>query len=80
MNFQQILATVADDFSAVDHYILNHLDSRVPLVMQVGHYLVEGGGKRLRPLLSLLAARATGYQAASTSRWPPLLKCCIPPH
>jgi octaprenyl-diphosphate synthase len=62
MNFQQILATVADDFSAVDHYILNHLDSRVPLVMQVGHYLVEGGGKRLRPLLSLLAARATGYQ------------------
>lgn len=62
MNFQQILATVAEDFAAVDHYILNHLDSRVPLVMQVGHYLVEGGGKRLRPLLSLLAARATGYQ------------------
>lgn len=61
MNFQQILATVADDFAAVDHYILNHLDSRVPLVMQVGHYLVEGGGKRLRPLLCLLAARATGY-------------------
>ncbi|WP_130410824.1 polyprenyl synthetase family protein [Fluviicoccus keumensis] len=62
MNFQNILATVAEDFAAVDHYILNHLDSRVPLVMQVGHYLVEGGGKRLRPLLSLLAARATGYQ------------------
>lgn len=62
MNFQSILATVAEDFAAVDHYILNHLDSRVPLVMQVGHYLVEGGGKRLRPLLSLLSARATGYQ------------------
>ncbi|HEX5278119.1 MAG TPA: polyprenyl synthetase family protein [Fluviicoccus sp.] len=62
MNFQSILATVAEDFAAVDHYILNHLDSRVPLVMQVGHYLVEGGGKRLRPLLSLLSARATGYE------------------
>lgn len=62
MNFQEILATVADDFAAVDRFILNHLDSRVPLVMQVGHYLVEGGGKRLRPLVCLLAARATGYQ------------------
>lgn len=62
MNFQDILATVADDFTAVDNFILNHLDSRVPLIMQVGHYLVEGGGKRLRPLVCLLAARATGYQ------------------
>lgn len=62
MNFQDILATVADDFAAVDHFIINHLDSRVPLIMQVGQYLVEGGGKRLRPLVCLLAARATGYQ------------------
>ena len=61
MNFQQILATVADDFAAVDHFIIHHLDSRVPLIMQVGNYLVEGGGKRLRPLVCLLAARATGY-------------------
>lgn len=62
MHFQEILATVADDFAAVDHFILHSLDSRVPLIMQVGHYLVEGGGKRLRPLVCLLAARATGYQ------------------
>lgn len=62
MNFQEILATVADDFAAVDHFIVNHLDSRVPLIMQVGQYLVEGGGKRLRPLVCLLAARASAYQ------------------
>lgn len=62
MNFKEILAVVADDFAAVDHFILNHLDSRVPLIMQVGQYLVEGGGKRLRPLVCLLAARASGYQ------------------
>lgn len=62
MNFQQILATVEEDFAAVDRFILNHLDSRVPLIMQVGRYLVEGGGKRLRPLVCLLSARATGYQ------------------
>lgn len=62
MNFKDILAVVAEDFAAVDDFILNHLDSRVPLIMQVGQYLVEGGGKRLRPLVCLLAARATGYQ------------------
>lgn len=61
MNFLEILATVEADFAAVDHYIHNNLDSRVPLIMQVGQYLVHGGGKRLRPLMSLLAARATGY-------------------
>jgi octaprenyl-diphosphate synthase len=61
MNFKDILAVVADDFAAVDHFILHHLDSRVPLIMQVGQYLVDGGGKRLRPLVCLLAARATGY-------------------
>ncbi|PTQ89072.1 polyprenyl synthetase family protein [Agitococcus lubricus] len=64
MNFQDILATVATDFTAVDDFILNHLDSRVPLIMQVGHYLVEGGGKRLRPLVCLLAAKAAGYQGS----------------
>lgn len=62
MNFKEILAVVAEDFAAVDHFIMNHLDSRVPLIMQVGQYLVEGGGKRLRPLVCLLSARATGYQ------------------
>jgi len=62
MSFNEILNTVADDFAAVDHFITHHLDSRVPLIMQVSQYLVAGGGKRLRPLVCLLAARATGYQ------------------
>ncbi|MHB0777322.1 octaprenyl diphosphate synthase [Halomonas sp. WWR20] len=56
-----IHAAVAEDFAAVDRTILAQLASRVPLVETIGHYIIESGGKRLRPLLVLLAARALGY-------------------
>ncbi|WP_237060477.1 octaprenyl diphosphate synthase [Microbulbifer sediminum] len=51
----------ADDFAAVNQRILDQLHSDVPLVENIGHYLVEAGGKRLRPLLVLLCTRAAGY-------------------
>jgi octaprenyl-diphosphate synthase len=51
----------ADDFAAVNQRILDQLHSDVPLVENIGHYLVEAGGKRLRPLLVLLCSRAAGY-------------------
>lgn len=49
---------IAADFEAVNRHILDHLHSGVPLVERIGHYIVESGGKRLRPLMVLLAARA----------------------
>ncbi|MDP5208447.1 polyprenyl synthetase family protein [Microbulbifer sp. 2205BS26-8] len=52
----------AEDFAAVNQRILDQLHSHVPLVENIGHYLVEAGGKRLRPLLVLLCARACGYR------------------
>jgi len=55
-------AAVADDFAAVDRTILAQLESRVPLVQTIGQYIIQSGGKRLRPVLVLLAARALGYQ------------------
>lgn len=52
----------ADDFQAVNDLIIRQLYSEVPLVENIGHYLIEAGGKRLRPLLVLLVAKALGYQ------------------
>ena len=49
------------DLAAVDSRIVENLESKVPLVRETGEYLVSRGGKRLRPLLALLAARAFGY-------------------
>ncbi|TFH87066.1 octaprenyl diphosphate synthase [Billgrantia azerbaijanica] len=54
-------AAVADDFAAVNRTIQAQLASRVPLVETIGQYIIASGGKRLRPLLVLLAARALGY-------------------
>jgi len=53
--------TVEADFSAVNQLIIDQLHSNVDLVENIGHYLVEAGGKRLRPLLVLLTANALGY-------------------
>ncbi len=52
---------VADDFAAVNALIPRRLTSDVTLVAEIGNYIVESGGKRLRPLLVLLAARALGF-------------------
>lgn len=57
---QQIRATVSDEFTQVNQLIVEQLYSRVPLVENIGHYIVDAGGKRLRPLLVLLTAGALG--------------------
>lgn len=56
-----IYDTVKDDFTAVNACIHQRLQSDVPLVEKIGHHIIDAGGKRLRPLLVLLAARACNY-------------------
>jgi octaprenyl-diphosphate synthase len=62
MDLSVIRAPVSDDLQAVDELILKRLQSDVVLINQIGHYIVGSGGKRLRPLLVLLAAKACGYR------------------
>ncbi|MDO6443939.1 octaprenyl diphosphate synthase [Marinobacter sp. 2_MG-2023] len=61
MTAQRIYDTVADDFSRVNDLIIQRLSSDVPLVEKIAQYIIESGGKRLRPLLVLLSSRAAGY-------------------
>ncbi len=56
------LTVVENDFGAVNQLILESLSSHVPLVEEISNYLIEAGGKRLRPILVLLSAKACGYQ------------------
>ena len=58
------LSVVKQDFQAVDDLIRANLNSEVPMVEEIAAYLVEAGGKRLRPLLVLLCAKACGYQGS----------------
>ncbi|KKO50320.1 octaprenyl diphosphate synthase [Arsukibacterium sp. MJ3] len=50
------------DMAAVNQHIFSQLTSDVALINQLGIYIVNSGGKRLRPLLAVLAAKALGYQ------------------
>ena len=61
-NFADVVELARDDMDAVDRLISTSLESDVALVSQVSQYIVTSGGKRLRPLLVLLAARALGYE------------------
>ncbi len=56
------LALIAADMRQVDRVIAQRLESGVPLVAEVSHYIIAAGGKRLRPSLLLLVAGALGYQ------------------
>ncbi len=61
MTIETIRGLVTADFEAVNKVVKSRLHSQVALVDQVATYIIHSGGKRLRPLLVLLAARACGY-------------------
>mgnify|MGYP001167436688 CR=1 FL=1 len=62
MDQHAIRALSSDDMQAVNNQIMQRLQSDVPLVNQLGFYIISGGGKRMRPMLTVLAARALNYQ------------------
>ena len=62
---QTVKALVQDYLVAVDAVIRASMKSTVPLVYQVAEHIIAGGGKRIRPLIVLLAARACCYRGAS---------------
>lgn len=62
MELSAIRLLVDTDMQAVDMHIVRRLRSDVALINQLGGYIVNSGGKRLRPLLALLSAKACAYR------------------
>ncbi len=60
-SFDDVMALCHDDMQAVDQVIRQRLSSDVALVNQLSHYIINSGGKRLRPLLVLLSAKSFAY-------------------
>ena len=56
-----VFGLVREEFAAINRLIPTQLTSDVALVEEIGRYIVESGGKRLRPLLVLLSARGCGF-------------------
>jgi octaprenyl-diphosphate synthase len=62
MELSEIRDLANKDMLAVNQQIADQLDSDVVLIQQLGFYIVNSGGKRVRPLVTSLAARAIGYE------------------
>ena len=62
MTLSLLQSLLVEDMAEVDRVIRERLHSEVPLVRQVSEYIIHSGGKRLRPALVVLAARALGYR------------------
>ena len=60
-NFIEIQALMKNELDQMNKILVNRLDSNVDLISQMSHYIISSGGKRIRPLLLLLCARATDY-------------------
>lgn len=58
----RIYQSIRPELDRIEHAIRRHLSSSVPLIEVVGRYIMESGGKRLRPLLMVLSAKLCGYQ------------------
>jgi octaprenyl-diphosphate synthase len=61
-SLEDVMKLTEADRGAVDRLIRDRLASDIALVNQISQYIIGGGGKRLRPLLHLIAARAAGYR------------------
>ena len=62
MNLEKINELAAQDMAGVNATILEQFTSDVPLINQLSYYIVSGGGKRIRPMIAVIAARALGYE------------------
>lgn len=65
MNLPELIAPIAEDMKEVDAVIRARLDSEVVLIRTIGDYIVGAGGKRMRPALVLMIARALGYEGCN---------------
>ncbi|WP_107851278.1 octaprenyl diphosphate synthase [Oceanimonas marisflavi] len=62
VDINRIKQLTEQDMQAVNELIMTRLQSDVSLINQLGFYIVSAGGKRMRPMLTVLAARALGYE------------------
>jgi octaprenyl-diphosphate synthase len=65
---QPLLDIVAQDMGAVNRIILDKAVSDVELIPKLAHHLIDSGGKRLRPMLTIAAAKLCGYEGAGHIR------------
>ena len=67
-SLEPMMALVAADLNMVNAVILDRMQSEIPLIPELAGHLIAGGGKRMRPMLTLASARLLGYTGARHHR------------
>lgn len=62
MPITRIRSLIQNDVNAVNDLIIDRIQSKIPLIVDLSKHIIESGGKRLRPILVLLSAKASQYQ------------------
>jgi octaprenyl-diphosphate synthase len=57
----QLFEPIRDDLRAVEREFAHHVQSQIAVIPAIGNYVKDGGGKRIRPAVLLMAARMAGY-------------------
>ena len=68
LNPQQLYELVAPELAQVEEELRGYADSNVRTISEIGEYILNGGGKRIRPMLLLLTARMVGTITPSMIR------------
>jgi len=77
IDIQSVISLVSDDMTLVNKTIASNLESDVALINQLGAYIVQAGGKRLRPVALLLTANATAIDTSDTNSNETLLAAIV---
>jgi len=77
VDINDVISLVSDDMAVVNKTISSNLDSDVALINQLGAYIVQAGGKRLRPVALLLAAKASDPEQSQTTSEQTLLAAIV---
>ncbi|MBW8749649.1 MAG: polyprenyl synthetase family protein, partial [Acidobacteria bacterium] len=65
---KEVFDLLRDDLAAIEQEFVSQSQSQVEVITEIGRYLIAGGGKRIRPLLLLLSAKALGFEGESRIR------------
>ncbi len=66
----QMFEPIRDDLKEVEREFARHVQSQVALIPTIGNYIQDGGGKRIRPAVLLMAARMAGYRGPGAAAGP----------
>ena len=61
-SINHLIADIKDDLTRVEEHILAHLNTEIPLLNEVAQYILDSGGKRLRPAILIIAAKMFNFQ------------------